>query len=96
MGLRVWSGAEIFGKKIKTLWGGPIITKVKKNLSVTVPLMLNFSDMTAERTKTLDVMYGNDGADKQKKLKYFFIIKIIANNVKNFWGKKINPGMNLH
>ena len=22
MGLRVWSGGEIFGKKIKTLWGG--------------------------------------------------------------------------
>ena len=35
MGLRVWSGGEIFGKKIKTLWGGTlcpplIITKVKK------------------------------------------------------------------
>ena len=34
MGLRVWSGGEIFGKKIKTLWGGHIvppliITKVK-------------------------------------------------------------------
>ena len=28
MGLRDWSGGEIFGKKIKTLWGG-IITKVK-------------------------------------------------------------------
>ena len=22
VGLRVWSGGEIFGKKIKTLWGG--------------------------------------------------------------------------
>ena len=22
MGLRVWSGGESFGKKIKTLWGG--------------------------------------------------------------------------
>ena len=35
MGVRVWSGGEIFSKKIKTLWGGhirpppPIITKVK-------------------------------------------------------------------
>ena len=34
MGLRVWSGGEIFGKKIKTLWGGTlcpplIMTKVK-------------------------------------------------------------------
>ena len=36
MGLRVWSGEEIFSKKIKTLWGGHIrppppliITKVK-------------------------------------------------------------------
>ena len=34
VGLRVWSGGEIFGIKIKTLWGGahkappPIITKV--------------------------------------------------------------------
>ena len=34
MGLRVWSGGEIFGKKIRTLWGAhkappPIKTKVK-------------------------------------------------------------------
>ena len=33
VGLRVWSGREIFSKKIKTLWGAhkapPIITKVK-------------------------------------------------------------------
>ena len=33
VGIRVWSGGEIFSKKIKTLWGGtihkapPIITK---------------------------------------------------------------------
>ena len=36
MGLRVWSGGEMFGKKIKTLWGGHnvpplIITKVNRN-----------------------------------------------------------------
>ena len=33
MGLRVWSGGEIFSKKIKTKWGGghiKIITKGKK------------------------------------------------------------------
>ena len=38
----VWSGGEIFGKKIKTLWGGgahkaptPIITKVYLPLIIT-------------------------------------------------------------
>ena len=38
VGLRVWSGGEIFGKKIKTLWGGHnvpplIITKVNVTLA---------------------------------------------------------------
>ena len=37
VGLRGWSGGEIFGKKIKTLWGGHIvppliITKVKTRI----------------------------------------------------------------
>ena len=42
MGLRVWSGGEIFGKKIKTLWGAhkapPIKSKVKKSNLLTLML----------------------------------------------------------